>query len=86
MEICVCHPDADCSVFLEQELAAGDLVAEALSDCPAREKLDDAEEDGRSGKNQDAAEIVFAVEEDEVYGLAQAYEQDSGLEVECRPL
>ena len=69
------HPDAHGGVFLSQQLPAGNGVTVFVPNPFAQSKLDDAEQQGRNAQPDDAVPVAFAIEEDEMYGLAQGEKQ-----------
>ena len=82
----VCHPDAHGGVFLSEKLSACNGVAIFVPNPFSQPELDDAEQQGRDAEPDDASPIALAVEEDEVYGLAQGQEQSHGPKIECQTL
>jgi hypothetical protein len=70
MQVMVGHPDAHGRVFLSEKLTSGNDVPIFTPNPFAQSKLDDAKQQGRNTKPNDAVPIAFAIDEDEMDGLA----------------
>ena len=79
------HPDAHGWVFLPKQLSACYGVAILVPDPLAQSKLDDAEQQGRKAKPQNAVPVALAMQEDEVDGLSQGEEQGHSPKVKGQP-
>ena len=75
------HPDTHGRVLLSEELSTSDGVAVFVPNPFAQSELYDAEQQGGDAKPDDAVPVALAVEEDEMYGLAQSQEQGHGPEI-----